>query len=69
MEHLQLVLRILRNSKSGECHAAKMSEIVGSCVQPCMLKLELDTDGETQEEVATFRMQLDISEWLLDTFM
>jgi len=29
---------------------------------------ESDTDGETQDEVTTFRMQLDISKWLVDTW-
>jgi len=34
-----------------------------------LCKPESDTDGETQEKVTTFRMQLDVSEWLVDTFM
>jgi len=32
------------NNKTGECHAAKMSEIVSSEVQPYMFELESDTD-------------------------
>jgi len=34
-----------------------------------LVKPESDTDGETQEEVTTFRMHLDDSEWLVDKFM
>jgi len=49
------------NNKIGEYHAAKMSEIVSSGVQPYMFKPEMDTDKESQEEVTTFRMQLDVS--------
>ncbi|WP_213032231.1 hypothetical protein, partial [Acinetobacter baumannii] len=30
-----------------------------------LFKPESDTDGETQEEVTTFRMKLDVSEWLV----
>ncbi|ROL53932.1 1-phosphatidylinositol 4,5-bisphosphate phosphodiesterase epsilon-1 [Anabarilius grahami] len=30
-----------------------------------LFKPESDTDGETQEEVTTFRMKLDVSEWKL----
>jgi len=34
-----------------------------------MFKLELDNDGEIQEEMTTCRMQQDVSEWLVDEFM
>jgi len=34
-----------------------------------LFKPESDTDGETQEEVTTFRMKLDVSERLVDKFM
>jgi len=38
-------------------------------VQPYIVQTGVDTDGETQEEVTTFRMKLDVSEWLVDKFM
>jgi len=41
-----------------EFHSSKILEITSSGVQPY---------GETQEEVATFR--LDVSDWLVETFM
>jgi len=34
-----------------------------------MFKPESDNDGESQEEVARCRMQIDISEWLIDEFI
>jgi len=34
-----------------------------------LFKPELDTEGEAQEEVTTYRMQLDVSEWSVDKFM
>ncbi|ROL49919.1 Calsyntenin-2 [Anabarilius grahami] len=40
--------------------------IVSNSVQPYIVQTGVDTDGETQEEVTTFRMQLDVSEWLVD---
>ena len=43
--------------------------IVSNGVQPYIVQTGVDTDGETQEEVTTFRMQLDVSEWLVDKFM
>ncbi|ROL41504.1 hypothetical protein DPX16_6902 [Anabarilius grahami] len=36
--------------------------IVSNGVQPYIVQTGVDTDGETQEEVTTFRMKLDISE-------
>ncbi|ROL41138.1 hypothetical protein DPX16_2638 [Anabarilius grahami] len=39
--------------------------IVSNGVQPYIVQTGVDTDGETQEEVTTFRMKLDISEWFL----
>ncbi|ROL52890.1 hypothetical protein DPX16_8453 [Anabarilius grahami] len=38
--------------------------IVSNGVQPYIVQTGVDTDGETQEEVTTFRMQLDVSEWV-----
>ncbi|ROI79324.1 hypothetical protein DPX16_7212 [Anabarilius grahami] len=58
----------LNNNKAGESHAAKM-RIVSNGVQPYIVQTGVDTDGETQEEVTTFRMKLDVSEWLVDKFM
>ncbi|ROL44839.1 Fanconi anemia group A protein [Anabarilius grahami] len=55
----------LNNNKAGESHAAKM-RIVSNGVQPYIVQTGVDTDGETQEEVTTFRMKLDVSEWLVD---
>jgi len=46
-----------------------MSEIVNSGVQLYLFKLESNMDGETLEEVTTFRMQQDESEWLVDELM
>ncbi|ROL42466.1 hypothetical protein DPX16_8156 [Anabarilius grahami] len=40
---------------------AKM-RIVSNGVQPYIVQTGVDTDGETQEEVTTFRMKLDVSE-------
>ncbi|ROL53888.1 hypothetical protein DPX16_9588 [Anabarilius grahami] len=40
--------------------------IVSNGVQPYIVQTGVDTDGETQEEVTTFRMKLDVSEWLVD---
>ncbi|ROK31110.1 hypothetical protein DPX16_4061 [Anabarilius grahami] len=37
--------------------------IVSNGVQPYIVQTGVDTDGETQEEVTTFRMKLDVSEW------
>jgi len=34
-----------------------------------LFKPKSDTDGETQEEVTTFKMQLDVSEQLVDKFI
>jgi len=62
------MLRLHNNNKAGESHAAKM-RIVSNGVQPDIVQTGVDTDGETQEEVTTFRMKLDISEWLVDKFM
>ncbi|ROI79293.1 Piezo-type mechanosensitive ion channel component 2 [Anabarilius grahami] len=53
--------RKLNNNKAGESHAAKM-RIVSNGVQPYIVQTGVDTDGETQEEVTTFRMKLDVSE-------
>ncbi|ROL41134.1 GPI ethanolamine phosphate transferase 2 [Anabarilius grahami] len=53
----------LNNNKAGESHAAKM-RIVSNGVQPYIVQTGVDTDGETQEEVTTFRMKLDVSECL-----
>ncbi|ROI16492.1 hypothetical protein DPX16_4526 [Anabarilius grahami] len=39
--------------------------IVSNGVQPYIVQTGVDTDGETQEEVTTFRMKLDVSEWEL----
>ncbi|ROI79296.1 Serine/threonine-protein kinase 17A [Anabarilius grahami] len=36
--------------------------IVSNGVQPYIVQTGVDTDGETQEEVTTFRMKLDVSE-------
>ncbi|ROI64766.1 Somatomedin-B and thrombospondin type-1 domain-containing protein [Anabarilius grahami] len=36
--------------------------IVSNGVQPYIVQTGVDTDGETQEEVTTFRMNLDVSE-------
>ncbi|ROJ35236.1 SPRY domain-containing SOCS box protein 4 [Anabarilius grahami] len=44
----------LNNNKAGESHAAKM-RIVSNGVQPYIVQTGVDTDGETQEEVTTFR--------------
>ncbi|ROI15550.1 hypothetical protein DPX16_2497 [Anabarilius grahami] len=52
---------LLNNNKAGESHAAKM-RIVSNGVQPYIVQTGVDTDGETQEEVTTFRMKLDVSE-------
>ncbi|ROI83777.1 A disintegrin and metalloproteinase with thrombospondin motifs 14 [Anabarilius grahami] len=49
-----LALRLLNNNKAGESHAAKM-RIVSNGVQPYIVQTGVDTDGETQEEVTTFR--------------
>ncbi|ROL44391.1 Transmembrane protein 116 [Anabarilius grahami] len=38
--------------------------IVSNGVQPYIVQTGVDTDGETQEEVTTFRMKLDVSEWM-----
>ena len=62
------MLRLLNNNKAGESHTAKM-RIVSNGVQPYIVQTGVDTDGETQEEVTTFRMKLDVSEWLVDKFM
>jgi len=43
--------------------------IVSNGVQPYIVQTGVNTDGETQEEVKTFRMHLDISEWLVDKLM
>ena len=43
--------------------------IVSNGVQPYIVQTGVDTDGETQEEVTTFRMKLDVSELLVDKFM
>jgi len=43
--------------------------IVSNGVQPYIVQTGVNTDGETQEEVTTFRKQLDVSEWLVDKFM
>ncbi|ROI37149.1 Zinc finger protein 609 [Anabarilius grahami] len=51
-----------------ETEDAKM-RIVSNGVQPYIVQTGVDTDGETQEEVTTFRMKLDVSEWLVDKFM
>ncbi|ROL53893.1 hypothetical protein DPX16_9593 [Anabarilius grahami] len=56
-------VRPLNNNKAGESHAAKM-RIVSNGVQPYIVQTGVDTDGETQEEVTTFRMKLDVSEWV-----
>ncbi|ROL46792.1 WD repeat-containing protein 7 [Anabarilius grahami] len=48
-------------SSPGESHADKM-RIVSNGVQPYIVQTGVDTDGETQEEVTTFRMKLDVSE-------
>ncbi|ROI74388.1 WD repeat-containing protein 46 [Anabarilius grahami] len=37
--------------------------IVSNGVQPYIVQTGVDTDGETQEDVTTFRMKLDVSEW------
>ncbi|KAK9954488.1 hypothetical protein ABG768_016549 [Culter alburnus] len=37
--------------------------IVSNGVQPYIVQTRVDTDGETQDEVTTFIMQLDVSEW------
>jgi len=47
---------------------AELQELVSFYLH-FMFKQESDKDGETQEEVTTCRMQLDISEWLVDSFM
>ena len=62
------MLQLLNNNKAGESHADKM-RIVSNGVQPYIVQTGVDTDGETQEEVTTFRMKLDVSEWLVDKFM
>ena len=62
------MLWLLNVNKAGESHAAKM-RIVSNGVQPYIVQTGVDTDGETQEEVTTFRMKLDVSEWLVDKFM
>ena len=67
-ELLQLTLLLLNNNKAGESHADKM-RIVSNGVQPYIVQTGVDTDGETQEEVTTFRMKLDVSECLVDKFM
>ncbi|ROL42352.1 hypothetical protein DPX16_8231 [Anabarilius grahami] len=54
----ELTLRLLNNNKAGESHAAKM-RIVSNGVQPYIVQTGVDTDGETQEEVTTFRMKLE----------
>ncbi|ROL43022.1 hypothetical protein DPX16_5575 [Anabarilius grahami] len=59
---IQIMLRLLNNNKAGQSHAAKM-RIVSNGVQPYIVQTGVDTDGETQEEVTTFRMKLDVSEW------
>ncbi|ROL54610.1 hypothetical protein DPX16_11785 [Anabarilius grahami] len=64
----QLTLRLLDNNKAGESHTAKRS-IVRNRVQSYIVQTGVDTDGETQEEVTTFRMHLDVSERLVDKFM
>ncbi|ROL52913.1 hypothetical protein DPX16_8476 [Anabarilius grahami] len=51
----------LNNNKAGESHAAKV-RIVSNGVQPYIVQTGVDTDGETQEEVTTIRMKLDVSE-------
>ncbi|ROL52932.1 hypothetical protein DPX16_8495 [Anabarilius grahami] len=42
--------------------------IVSNGVQPYIVQTGVDTDGETQEEVTTFRMKLDVSEWFLQAW-
>ncbi|ROI16544.1 hypothetical protein DPX16_2738 [Anabarilius grahami] len=41
--------------------------IVSNGVQPYIVQSGVDTDGETQEEVTTFRMKLDVSECIIGT--
>ncbi|ROI95112.1 hypothetical protein DPX16_5281 [Anabarilius grahami] len=52
-----------RTNAAGESHTAKM-RIISNGVQPYIVQTGVDTDGETQEEVTTFTMKLDVSECL-----
>ena len=61
---LQELVRVSSSDYFTQTHT-KMSETV----LPFMFKLESDNDGETQEEVTTCRMQQEVSEWFVDTFM